>query len=335
VIAARAPRRDDVLVSDRLLLPVFVLLWSSGYVIGALAIQVSGPIPLLAIRFALASLVTVPLALRQGRWRGGPLRRLAAIGLLLQVTQFGGIYAGLSLGVPAGLSALVMLGLSPLVTTGLSIAARQERSDPRVWIGLSIGVAGVAIGLAPELGRAQIGAGLAFTLLGMFGLAGGTVLQKRWSADVDPLVSAAAQSVTAAAVMAPVAAIAGGRLDVGPQLVLTLGWLGWGMGIVLVLVLVSLLRRLDASHVGALLLLVPAVTAIASAPVLGQALHPVSLVGMAVAMAGVRTVIVGGRGQAPRADDTMPSHAGAAAPPRSSTDLRGSCAAAVELRRPA
>jgi drug/metabolite transporter (DMT)-like permease len=301
-------------MSDRLLIPVFVLLWSSGYVIGALAIQVTGPVPLLAIRFALASLVTVPLVLRQKRWRGAPLRRLAVIGLLLQVTQFGGIYTGLALGVPAALSALVMLGLSPLVTTGLSIISGQERSDPRVWTGLAIGVAGVVLGLAPELGRAHIGAGLGFTLVGMLGLAGGTVLQKRWSADADPLVSAAAQSVTGALVMAPVAAIVGGRFDVGAQLVLTLGWLGWGMGIVLLLVLVSLLRRLDASHVGALLLLVPAVTAIASVPVLGQPLHPLSLLGMVVAMVGVRTAIVR-RVPRDRAGTRSPGHGKSCAEP--------------------
>ena len=137
---------------DALLQPIFVLLWSSGYVVGALASQVSGPVPLLATRFILASLVTVPVALRSGRLKGAPLRRLAVIGLLFQVIQFGGIYGGFALGVPAGLSALVMLGLSPLVTTGLAIAGGQETHDWRVWSGLVIGIAGVAIGLIARAG---------------------------------------------------------------------------------------------------------------------------------------------------------------------------------------
>ena len=54
---------------DTLLQPIFVLLWSSGYVVGALASQVSGPVPLLATRFILASLVTVPAALHTGGFR--------------------------------------------------------------------------------------------------------------------------------------------------------------------------------------------------------------------------------------------------------------------------
>ena len=67
-------------MSDRLLLPLFVALWASGYVVGAAAIEVADPLPLLAVRFALASLVLVPLALRPGRWRGAPLGRLAVVG---------------------------------------------------------------------------------------------------------------------------------------------------------------------------------------------------------------------------------------------------------------
>jgi drug/metabolite transporter (DMT)-like permease len=285
---------------DALLQPVFVLLWSSGYVVGELASEVSGPVPLLATRFILASLVTVPLALRTGLVRRAPLGRLAVIGLLFQVTQFGGIYGGFALGVPAGLSALVMLGLSPLVTTGLAIAGGQESSDWRVWSGLIVGIAGVVIGLTPELGHARIGAGLILTTVGMLGLAGGSVLQKRWGAGVDPKVSAAAQSVTGAAVMAPILLISGGRYHVGVQLVLALSWLGVGMGMGTLLVLVNLLARQPASRVSALLLLVPAVTAIASVPALGEPLHVATLAGMAVSASGVWIAIRGDGRPAPR-----------------------------------
>jgi drug/metabolite transporter (DMT)-like permease len=284
---------------DRLLQPAFVLLWSSGYVVGALAIGVAGPVPLLATRFTLAALVTAPLALRRRRWRGAPLRRLAAVGLLLQVVQFAGIYGGFALGVPASLSALVMLGLSPLVTTGLAVATGQERSRRGVWLGLLIGAAGVAIGSVADLGSVRIGAGLVLTGIGMLGLAGGTVLHKRWVAGADPRVAAAAQSVTGAVVMAPVLAIFGGRFDVGTRLVLSIGWLGLAMGIVTVLVLVRLLARLEASRVGALLLLVPVVTAIASVPALGEPLRPVTLLGMIVAMAGVGVAIRSGETPSP------------------------------------
>jgi drug/metabolite transporter (DMT)-like permease len=276
---------------DRVVLPVFILLWSSGYVVGALAIQVADPLPLLAARFTLASLLAMPLALRHERWRGAPLGRLAVLGVLLQIVQFGGIYGGFALGVPAALSALVMLGLSPLVTTALAVGSGQERADARLWAGLAVGVAGVAISLAPELGSARVGAGAGLTLVGMLGLAGGTVLQKRWVGAADPRVSVAVQSVTAAALTLPTAAVVGGRLDVGVQFVLCLAWLGCGMGIATLLSFVNVLRHHAASTLAALLLVVPAVTAIASALTLGETLHPASVGGMLVAMVGVGAVL--------------------------------------------
>jgi drug/metabolite transporter (DMT)-like permease len=278
-------------VSDRLVLPIFVALWSSGYVVGAIAIEHADPLPLLAARFALASLVAVPLALSSGRWRAAPLGRLAVIGVLLQIVQFGGIYGGFALGVPAGLSALVMLGLSPLVTTALAVGSGQERGDARLWTGLAVGVAGVAISLAPELGTSRVGAGIGVTVLGMLGLAGGTVLQKRWVGAADLRVSVAVQSVTGVAIVAPAVAVFGGRWHFSTQLVLSVGWLAWGMGIATLLLLVHLLRGHAASTVGALLLVVPPVTALASALTLGEALHPASLAGMIVALTGVGAVL--------------------------------------------
>jgi drug/metabolite transporter (DMT)-like permease len=278
-------------MSDRLFLPVFILLWSSGYVVGALAIDMADPLPLLAVRFVLASLVLVPLALRHARWHGAPLGRLAVVGLLLQVVQFGGIYGGFALGVPAGLSALVMLGLAPLVTTGLAIASGQEHGDLRLWAGLAVGVAGVALSLAPALGDARVGVGVLVTLAGMLGLAGGTVLQKRWVGVADMRVSAAVQNVTAAIVVVPLAARFGGRFDVSPGQLLAVGWIAWGMGILSLLALVHTLRTHTASSVASLLLVVPAVTAIASAIALGEALHPATLAGMLVAMIGTGAVL--------------------------------------------
>jgi drug/metabolite transporter (DMT)-like permease len=276
---------------DRLVLPLFVALWSSGYIVGALAIDVADPAPLLAARFTLAALVAVPLALSHGRWRGAPLGRLAVVGVLLQVVQFAGVYGGFALGVPAALSALAMLGLSPLVTTGLAVGSGQERGDARLWAGLAVGVVGVAISLAPELGSARAGVGIAVTVLGMLGLASATVLQRRWGAVADPRVSVAAQSVTAALILDPVALAFGGHVDVSARLVLCTAWLAWGMGIVSLLAMVSILRRHAASAVAALLLAVPAVTAIGSALALGEALHPASLVGMLVALAGIGAVL--------------------------------------------
>ena len=154
-----------------------------------------------------------------------------------------------------------------------------------------IGLAGVFLGLVPTLADAQLGTGLLLAVVAMLGLAGGTVLQKRWTAGVDPRVSVAVQSGTSAVIFLPLALILGGRFDLGPKLIASSLWLGIGMSVGALIVFVTLVRRMDASRVGALLLLVPAVTAIASWPALGEAVHPLTLVGMVVAAVGVGTVL--------------------------------------------
>ena len=74
----------------------------------------------------------IVLATRMEGWRQAPLRRLAAVGLLLQGVQFAGVNGGLSLGVPAALSSLIVLGLAPVATTALATATGLSRPDRRV-----------------------------------------------------------------------------------------------------------------------------------------------------------------------------------------------------------
>lgn len=278
-------------VPVRLGLLLMVLAGSSAFIAAAFAVEVLDPVTLLLLRFGIGALVAVPFALVGGRWRGAPLGRLAVVGLLYQVLQFAGVYGGLALGVPAALSALVMLGLSPLVATGLAVAAGHERGDAALWLGLGVGALGVGISLGPELGGAQVGAGIGLTLLGMLGLATGTVLQKDWVGDTDPIVSVAVQSVVAVVVIAPAGAVVDRRFELGPQLVLSTLWIGLVLGVLTLGLIVGLLRRVPASTATGTLLLVPAVTAIASTVVLGEALHPASVLGMVIALAGVGVVL--------------------------------------------
>jgi drug/metabolite transporter (DMT)-like permease len=285
----------SIVLELRLVLPhpgdlaiLFVILWSSGYIAAAYGVDAAAPLGLLSLRFLLAAPVAIPLALRVPGWRAAPLARLALVGLLLQGVQFGAAYSGFALGVHPALASLIMLGLSPVITTALATASGAEQSDPRRWALLAVGVAGVALSLAPTLGDAHAGGAIALVALGTLGLAGGTVLQKRWVGATDPRVSVAVQLSAAVVVILPLAALAG-QLDVRPswELAESAAWLAWPLSIGGTWLLVSLLRRHDASNVAALLLAVPAVTALLSAPILGDALSPLSVAGLAVATAAV------------------------------------------------
>jgi drug/metabolite transporter (DMT)-like permease len=266
----------------------FIVLWSSGYIAAKYGVDSAPALGLLTLRFVLAVPVAVLLALRVPNWRDAPLARLALVGVLLQGLQFGAAYSGLALGVHPALGSLIMLGLSPIITTALSSWSGAERVGTRTWALLALGLVGVAVSLVPTLGEADAGPAIGLVVLGMLGLAGGTVLQKRWVGKADPRVSVATQLVAGLVVITPVAAAAG-QLSFTPsaELFLSAAWLAWPLSVGAMWLLVALLHRHDASMVGALLLAVPAVTAVMSVVILGDALAPVSALGLAVATAAV------------------------------------------------
>ena len=97
---------------------VFILLWSSGYVAGKLALPHTGPLTLLTLRFGLAAVVLLGLALGTGApwpWRRADWGHLAVVGLLMQVLHFSCIYFALQWGLSAGVAGL-LIGLMPLAT---------------------------------------------------------------------------------------------------------------------------------------------------------------------------------------------------------------------------
>ena len=281
-----------------------VPLWSSGFIVGTLAIEHAQPLPLMFWRFVAAAAVMALIAVAVGaRW---PLERrtlgaVAAVGVLLQAMQFTGIFLGFAYGVPAGLAAL-LAGSSPVAVAIVERAAFGERLRPRQWLGSAVGVAGVALAMAAELGGRTTVAGLLFALLGFAGLVGGTVVQRRYVGDVDARSANAIQLAVAAVVALPVVALTQGlRLDPGPATLAPLAWLVLGNSILAVLLYFWLLRQEKGGEATSFLYLVPSVTALAAVPTLGQPLAPGVIAGLVLALAG--TVMVNARG---RADEPSP-----------------------------
>src|SRR3954470_10238385 len=109
----------------------FVLVWSSGFVVGALATEVVAPLAVTLWRFAVAATVLGILAFaRDERWpRGRELVTVAGIGLLLFAVQFGALYSALADGLPAGTTALIACS-SPLLVAAIGAGAGWERLRP-------------------------------------------------------------------------------------------------------------------------------------------------------------------------------------------------------------
>lgn len=179
----------------------FVLLWSSSFVAAKTGLRHLSPLLFVAVRMAGCALVLVVLMLVLGRsWR--PLGRLrwlhcAIAGVLVNGVGLMAPHVGLTL-VAAAPLALVQ-SLTPLLTAVLGVVVLKERLRPAQWLGMLLGVAGVAlvVGLAAAASTARLN-GLLLGGVGVLGLVSGTLYFGRFCRGVPLLPGAAAQFVAAA-----------------------------------------------------------------------------------------------------------------------------------------
>lgn len=277
-------------------LPVaFVLLWSTGYVVGKIGLPYAGPFTLLFLRFAVAALVLLVVALAtRAPWPASRAQvgHLVVVGLLFQALQFGGLYTGLKLGVGAAVSALIV-GTMPIFTALGAGAFLGERIGLRQRIGLAAGLAGVAlvvlerIGSGTSAGSAGL-AGYGACVLALAGITLGTLYQKRFCTGMDLRTGSFVQ-LSAASIVALVLAVGVEGLAVRwtPGLLFATGWLSIVNSIGGFSLLFVMMRKNEANKVASLFYLIPGVTAFMGYVVLGERLGWVSVTGFVVCAGAV------------------------------------------------
>lgn len=278
--------------ATRFIPALFVVLWATGFIGARYAMPWSEPFSFLAVRFALAALILLALALAL---RAKPLsRRQAAhavlVGALVHGVYLGAVFWAIRNGMPAGLSALI-IGLQPLITAVMAGLALGEKVLPRHWAGLAIGFAGIVIVLAPRIGDAVGGvtaATLAACVFGVGAISAGTVWQKRCLAGAD-LVSGTLWQYVGATVVVAAGSLAfeTRTFVVTGELVFAMAWLVLVLSIGAIFLLMHMIREGEMAKVSSLFYLVPAVTALIAWVLFGETLTPLQLVGMVVTMAGV------------------------------------------------
>jgi drug/metabolite transporter (DMT)-like permease len=275
----------------RLAKAVMVPVWSSGFIVGTLAVRHAPGLSILFWRMSVAALVMAAIAMAlRAPWprERAAIVQMVVVGLLLQAAQFVGIFLALEHGVPAGLTAL-LAGSSPLLVAVFATFLLDEHLNPVQWLGSLIGVAGVVLAVIEELHGGGSPLGFMFAVIGLAGLVGGTLVQRAYGSDVDPKVANTIQLITATAVIAPIAAFTQG-FSLSAEALAPLAWLIFGLSIGAVMLFFWLLRNEKSGEATSFLYLVPATTAIAGVPILGQPLSIGAVVGLVFALIGVRMV---------------------------------------------
>ena len=281
-------------VSQTLAPLLFVLIWSSGFLVGRGVASHADPFWFLALRFAcVCTVFTVAALWARAAWPQGPRR----IGLhLLAGALMSGFYLGpswwaMSQGMPAGIMALIG-ALQPLFTALIAVLIQGKRLPRTTWLGLALGFGGVTLVLWPRLAATDASAlSLPVVLLAagsILSLTVGSMVQKSPWAASDLRSASAVQNLGAVCVLIAMACIFGtSHWDNSPML---WGYLAYAVLVLSVAgttLLIWLMRRGEATRTTALLLAVPPLSALQAWFIFGETLAVIQVVGFVVAIAGV------------------------------------------------
>jgi drug/metabolite transporter (DMT)-like permease len=267
---------------------LFVPVYASGFIAGKIATTHMAVPTVLLWRFLIALVVVLVavVVMRPALPRGRAWGHLAVTALLLQVGQFAFCYSGLAAGVTAGVTSLV-LGMAPLLVGLFTPLVLHTRLGAAPVIGLVLGACGVYIVLSDRLGG-SLGVTIVLPVLGALSMAAGTLYQKRYNDDTPVATSVAVQMGTSLLVTAAVMPFLGaGWLPTDEAGWWTAAWLGVVNSAGAFVLMFVLLRWRSTVHVSSLLNLVPATTALAAVPILGEQLTAHAVVGLVVALVGM------------------------------------------------
>jgi drug/metabolite transporter (DMT)-like permease len=274
---------------------LFVLIWSTGFVVARLGMPHAPPFGFLAWRFFLSTLAfLVWIRWAGARWPRGRAQwlHLALVGLLMQAAYLGGVWAAVKAGMSAGTSALIV-GLQPLLTAlWLTWISSRHAPSPRQWLGLALGLVGLVLVVWRKLGIGEASASTILMAVGaLLAITVGTLYQKRWVEAGDVRCAAAIQMAAALVVMLPLAALESESMRWNAQLVGAMAWSVLALSLGANSLLVMLIQRGAATKVTSLMYLVPPCTAMLAWAMFGESLTPSILFGMAVAAVGVALVV--------------------------------------------
>ncbi|HEY0749362.1 MAG TPA: DMT family transporter [Steroidobacteraceae bacterium] len=270
---------------------LFVLVWSTGFIVARAVTSHADVHLFLTARFVgVALLLGIAIAIGRTRWPSPKrITQHLAVGAIMM-----GLYLCLSFwavaaGLPAGIMAL-MGALQPLLTAAFMLAQGRGPASAAVWWGLLIGLLGVVLVLLPRLQHSHYASSLFAILAGVLAIGAltlGTVAQKSLAQD-DLLIAGCLQDV-GAGLVALLAVTTVGTMRWDGSLAVW-GWLAWAILFSSILaqgLLMWMMRHGEATHVTALMLLVPPVAALLAYALFHETLSWLQLLGFALALAGV------------------------------------------------
>jgi drug/metabolite transporter (DMT)-like permease len=277
---------------------VFVLIWSTGFIVARYGMPHAPPLSFLSLRYALSVACLVAWSrMAQAAWPQHPRQwlHLAVTGTLVHAGYLGGVWAAVKSGMGAATAAL-LVGMQPVLTAvwlstrrGASGGARPAR---REWFGLLLGLIGLSLVVEGKLDIGEVTSlNLALAMVALLSITFGTLYQKRFVAPCDVRTANSVQLLAALAVSLPFAMLESEPMRWHPHLIGAMAWSVLVLTIGGSSLLYLLIQRGAATRVASLLYLVPPCTAVFAWLLFGEAFTAVMLLGLLLTVLGVAMVV--------------------------------------------
>ena len=275
---------------------IFIVIWSSGFVVAKYAFADADALFFLAIRLLLAALILFLLtaALRQPiRLSRGDLRASLLIGIALHGLYLAGVWYAIELGAPAGLSS-VITSMQPIIVSLLAVRLLGEPLTRKQLGGLFFGLLGVFLVVLPKLSKGDgfTAESLAFLFIALAGSTIATLLQKKIGHSIPLLIGTTYQFAIAGIGMLFISMVRGRtHFELTHTTFWTMAWAVLVTSIAAVLLLLWLLNQGSAAKVSSLLYLVPPMAVLQAFILFGETVTPMGALGIAMTALGVALVI--------------------------------------------
>ena len=282
---------------------VFVVIWSTGFIVAKFGLPYAPPLTFLSIRYLLSIVCFLLwISFARASWPQGRQQwlHLAVTGVLMHGGYLGGVWVAVKSGMGSGLTALIV-GLQPVLTavwiswlgSSNQLADSQNRVTPRQWIGLALGFGGLLLVVARKLGAGSEVTALTLgcAVFALFSITAGTLYQKRFVAPTDVRSANAIQLAAALLVTLPLALLETEVIDWRPEFIGAMAWSVLALTVGASSLLYLLIQRGAATAVTSLFYLVPPTTALMAWLLFNEVITLATVIGTMLTAVGVSLVV--------------------------------------------
>ncbi|MEI8030703.1 MAG: DMT family transporter [Comamonadaceae bacterium] len=273
---------------------LFVLIWSTGFIVARFGMPHAPPMKFLVLRYALSILCFLPwVALAHVAWprTSAQWLHLAVTGVLMHAIYLGGVWAAVKGGMGSGLSALIV-GLQP-VLTALWLSATGGKIVTRQWVGLVLGFVGLVLVVWHKFGQGGEAnwPNMLLAVAALISITIGTLYQKRFVAACDVRTANVVQLGAAMMVTLPLMFLESEPMRWNAELAGAMAWSVLALTLGGSSLLYLLIQRGAAASVTSLMYLVPPTTAVLAWLLFSEPITALTIAGILLTAAGVSMVV--------------------------------------------